>query len=169
MGKHSILSVDAHYQDRRAIIAGVLFDDWFDEVEKAAYTSILWEVKGYEPGAFYRREMPCLLKLINEHRLNPQTIVIDGLVYLDGARKPGLGKHLYDALAGRASVIGVAKNAYKGLPKQYEVYRGRSKKPLWVTSVGVDLDRARQYIKSMHGPYRIPTLLKQVDQISRQL
>lgn len=162
-----ILAVDVHYKDRHATVAGLLFDDWYDKVERDTCASIVREVKDYVPGQFYRRELPCILKLLGEHQLTPTIIVIDGFVFLDGVYKPGLGKHLYDALKGNAAIIGVAKNAYKGIPKQCEVYRGRSKKPLYVTSVGVELDLARQYIKLMHGKYRIPTLLKKVDQLSK--
>ena len=48
-----------------------------------------------------------------------------------------------------------------------EVVRGESKKPLLVTSTG-DLDEAARAIATMAGPYRVPHLLKRVDQLVRK-
>ncbi|PKN30756.1 MAG: endonuclease V, partial [Deltaproteobacteria bacterium HGW-Deltaproteobacteria-21] len=48
-----------------------------------------------------------------------------------------------------------------------EVFRGRSKSPLYVTAAGMDPSEAAGHIRSMHGGHRIPTLLKQVDRLSR--
>ena len=47
------------------------------------------------------------------------------------------------------------------------MYRGESKKPLFITAKGIDLDLAAHHIKEMYGPYRFPDLLKQVDSIGR--
>ncbi len=94
--------------------------------------------------------------------------MIDGFVFLDGHSTPGLGKYLYDALEHKTSVIGVAKNPFMDIEKKYRVFRGNSRKPLYVTSIGIDLAAAQQHIKNMHGWYRIPTLLKEVDQLSRK-
>ena len=40
------------------------------------------------------------------------------------------------------------------------ILRGRSRCPLYVTAVGMDLAEAAGHIQAMHGPYWIPTLLK---------
>lgn len=48
-------------------------------------------------------------KLLSKHNLKPDCIIVDGFVHLEDD-KPGLGKHLYDALNGKVRVIGVAKN-----------------------------------------------------------
>jgi deoxyribonuclease V len=45
--------------------------------------------------------------------------------------------------------------------------RGKSKNPLYVTAVGIDQRLAASYIARMHGKYRIPTLLKTADRISK--
>ena len=81
--------------------------------------------------------------------------------------RPGLGQHLFNALNGRTPVIGVAKSRFKG-SSGIEVFRGGSKQPLYVTSAGVDLQKASEKIKRMHGNYRIPTLLKRVDLLARE-
>jgi len=44
--------------------------------------------------------------LLDQFELLPEYIVVDGHVYLDGACKAGFGRYLYDALKGRAAVIG---------------------------------------------------------------
>ncbi|MCK4823333.1 endonuclease V [bacterium] len=163
-----ILAIDVDYKDSYASVAGVLFENWCDEIEKYTYTSMVHGVQEYVPGQFYKRELPCVLKLIQEHNLSPDSIVIDGFVYLDGVSKPGLGKYLYDALEGKVEIIGVAKKPFKGIAPECEVYRGNSKKPLYVTSEGIDTEQAIKFIKSMHGKFRIPTLLKKVDKLCRQ-
>ena len=163
------LAVDVDYQDDTAQIAGVAFNDWTDAESLAIYTSSLSDVQAYEPGYFYKRELPCILKLLEEHELNPDCIIIDGFVYLDGKKEAGLGKYLYDALNGKSSIIGVAKRRFRNTPESCEVYRGQSSKSLYVTSEGLPPDTAKEHIASMHGSYRIPDLLKKADQVCRFL
>lgn len=163
-----ILAVDVHYQSYFAWTSGVAFSSWTDASETQIYRSKLCEIEEYVPGQFFRRELPCILRLLEEHNLQPGTIVVDGFVYLDGSSTPGLGKHLYDALGGVTSVIGVAKNRFAGAPNDVMVYRRVSKTPLYVTSVGIPLDEAKEHIRSMHGAFRIPSLLKRADQASRK-
>lgn len=162
-----ILAVDVHYRYNLAMVGGVTFSDWTAQQEDALYRSALRTAADYIPGAFFRRELPCILHLLREHAIAPGTIVVDGFVYLDGLGAPGLGRHLYDALAGGTPVIGVAKHRRFKTPDETKVYRGRSKTPLYVTSVGIPLQQAKALIVSMHGPYRIPSLLKKADQLSR--
>jgi deoxyribonuclease V len=47
------------------------------------------------------------------------------------------------------------------------ILRGRSTKPLFVSVVGWGLDDAVVAVAGMHGPYRIPTLLRLADRIAR--
>jgi len=55
------------------------------------------------------------LKLIKDHSLHPEFIVIDGYVFTDGISRPGLGFYLYNSLSCKTPVIGVAKS-YLVLP-----------------------------------------------------
>ena len=162
-----ILAVDVDYRDGIAHIAGVAFTDWSDVEPSATYTSELSGIEAYEPGNFFKRELPCILKLLEEHELAPECIIIDGFVYLDGEKEQGLGKHLYDALDDKAVIIGVAKRRFNTTPESCEVYRGQSSKPLYVTAEGVAVDVAKAHIASMHGEYRIPDLLKMADRLCR--
>lgn len=75
--------------------------------------------------------------------------------------------HLYEALDRRIPVIGVAKTAFLRATNARDVARGSSAKPLFVTAVGMDLDVAAGHVRDMHGTFRIPTLLKLVDRLSR--
>ena len=116
-------------------------------------------------GQFYRRELPCILRLIEQLDEAPDEMVIDGYVTL--GKKPGLGQYLFESFGGRIPVVGVAKSRYRTAPG-IEVLRGRSKRPLYVTSAGIDPHLAAERIKAMHGPHRVPTLLRRVDLLARQ-
>ena len=123
-------------------------------------------IAAYEPGAFYKRELPCLLAVLE---VSPKVthVVIDGYVWLDTAGTPGLGAHLHAALGGEVPVIGIAKTAYRGSEMASKLERPGSAKPLFVTSIGIEPAEALLRVQRLHGPYRIPTLLKLVDQLSR--
>jgi deoxyribonuclease V len=162
-----ILAVDVHYSATTAFVAGVSFATWESESADHEYTSLVKGVADYEPGKFYKRELPCILQLLREHSLEPECIVIDGYVFLDGASIPGLGKHLYDALNASTPVVGVAKQSFRGIPERYQVLRGNSMRPLYVTAVGMPLAEAKLHVQAMHGDHRIPELLKRVDQLCR--
>ncbi len=164
-----ILAVDVDYKEIHASIAGVLFENWGDGIEKSHCSSIVRDVHDYISGQFYKRELPCILTLIREHNLTPTCIIIDGYVYLDGVGTPGLGRYLFDALKAKVAVIGVAKKPYIDVTRKGEIYRGCSKKPLYVSCEGMEFEQARQLVISMHGKFRIPTLLKKVDQLCRQI
>jgi deoxyribonuclease V len=90
---------------------------------------------------------------------------MDGYVWLGGVDKPGLGAHLYQALGGRTTVVGVAKTRFQEAGMACEVFRRKSNRPLFITAAGMSPDCARGHVRSMHGPYRIPTLLKHVDEL----
>jgi len=167
------LAVDVHYRDvatavTQAQVAGVGFKDWKDAQASHEWLSQITAVPAYIPGQFYRRELPCVLALLNEHAIAAECIVVDGYVFLDGHSLPGLGKHLYEALQGRIPIIGVAKKHFKGVPDEYALLRGNSHMPLYVTAVGMAVSKAQECVAMMHGQYRLPTLLKRVDQLCRQ-
>jgi deoxyribonuclease V len=162
-----ILAVDVQYAEDHAVVAGVAFDDWADAQPQRCFVERLPAAADYEPGRFYQRELPCLLALLQLHALQPRCVLVDGYVYLDGRSEPGLGKYLFDALAGASAVIGAAKTSFRAIGPDYQVLRGDSQRPLYVTSVGEALPQAKAAIAAMHGPHRIPTLLKLVDQLCR--
>lgn len=160
-------AVDVHYHSEGARSAGVLFSTWEAAVAEAELTHTLDQVAAYEPGAFYKRELPCLLALIDTTSTPLKTIVIDGFVDLGAAQSPGLGRYLFEALKRAVPIIGVAKTPFKDTPAELAVRRGESQRPLWISAAGLPLADAQAAIQRMHGPYRIPTLLKRVDRLCR--
>lgn len=173
------LAIDVFYKENSARAVGIIFDNWEDE--KPSDTIVIdytGEINEYEPGSFYKRELPFIHMILEEcstKGINTEDfdyIIVDGHVFLyesDGTNYQGLGCHLYESLGMKIPVIGVAKSSYKaGALFDELVYRGESKNPLYVTSVGVDKDDAGDFIRSMHGEYRIPTLLKLLDQITKE-
>ena len=163
-----MLAIDVHYHTSSAHVAGILFDSWSASRPRAICCSEVRTTQAYVAGEFYKRELPCIVTLIRDHGLSPATIIIDGYVYLDGVSTPGLGKHLYDALNGAARVVGVAKNRLSGIGSDHDILRGSSIRPIFITSVGMALARAKEHILSMHGSHRIPTLLKDADRACRR-
>lgn len=163
-----ILAVDVQYKADKGFVSGVLFEDWSADKPCGSYAYVHHGVAEYVPGEFYKRELPCILGLIQQVKPPPDYIVIDGFVFLDGASRPGLGKHLYDELLGRSKVIGVAKTSFASMTEAHEVLRGDSQRPLYVTCAGEELAQAQAKIAMMHGPHRIPSLLKLADQMCRQ-
>ena len=163
-----ILAVDVDYRNDKAIAAGVLFKNWEDREPVQELIAEILTVAEYEPGQFYKRELPCVLALLQQLEQLPEFIVIDGYVYLDGNLKPGFGRHLHDALEGKSVIIGMAKSRFKDTPAETEIFRGGSKRALYVTAIGIDETKAKGFIMQMHGAHRIPTILKRVDQLSKR-
>ena len=162
-----ILAVDVAYSKEAAIVGGVLFREWTDEKPLKDIVISCSIPDTYMPGQFYRRELPCIAELLQHVPQALDCILIDGFVYLGEAREPGLGKHLRDLLEQKVPVIGVAKTPFKDTPKSCGMLRGKSRNPLYITADGINEERAKFLIKSMHGKDRIPTLLKYVDRLCK--
>lgn len=163
----TIACLDVCYDTTGATAACVVIADWPDEQPIATYTAHISDVHPYEPGHFYKRELPCLLKVLQRVTEPVDVVVIDGYVWLRGRDDPGLGAHLYDALGKNIPIIGVAKSSFNGCREAREVLRGDSQRPLFVTARGMELEEAARHLEQMHGPYRLPTILRQVDQLCR--
>jgi len=160
-----IAAFDVHYWEDGCVAAAVLFSDYSDAEPTAAYTQFLLGAADYIPGEFYRRELPCILTLFKQINEALDEMVVDGYVMLEN--RPGLGQHLFKSFDGKIPVVGVAKSKFKG-SFGTEIFRGGSIHPLYVTSAGVNLKKASERIRTMHGAHRIPTLLKRVDLLARK-
>ena len=161
-----IACVDVDYRETGAVAACLCFQAWGDVTSVSETVIEIRDVAPYQSGQFFRRELPCILAVLKSLPESPQVIIVDGYVWL-GVRHPGLGAHLYEALGRRVAVIGVAKTRFVRAEPAELILRGRSRCRLYVTAAGMDLAEAAGHIQAMHGPYRIPTLLKRVDQLSR--
>ncbi len=166
-----ILAFDTYYFDGKAKTVCIEFTDWSNSQYLKCHTETLENIEEYIPGEFYKRELPCILSLLNKiSPKNAEAIIVDGYVFLTDEGKPGLGGHLYNALKGNIPVIGVAKTNFKTIEKlKRQVLRGDSNNPQFVTAIGIDVDIASENVRGMSGPFRIPTLLKQLDQMTKEV
>lgn len=160
-----IACVDVDYRGPAAVAAGVWFRGWPASEAETEAVAVLGEVAPYQPGELYRRELPCLLAVLARGPA-AGVVVVDGYVWL-GPGRAGLGAHLHAALEGRTVVIGVAKSRFAGAAGAIPVQRGASRRPLYVTAAGAGPEEAARWVASMHGPHRIPSLLKRVDRLAR--
>ena len=151
-----IVCTDVDYRpDGSARAAALLVAEWSDAQPLGEWTRHVDGVEPYLPGEFFRRELPCLLAVLEQvlQVAGPlSAVVIDGYVTLDAAGTPGLGAHLYAALGEAVPVIGVAKTAFRGSPHALAVCRGGSRSALYVTAVGMEPGEATRAVQAMAGP-----------------
>ncbi len=160
--------VDVDYRGDDAVAACVLFGDWEDDRPAGQVVRRLQGIEPYFPGEFYRRELPCLLAVLDEVGEPLDLVVIDGYVWLADEGRPGLGARLYEALGRRVPVVGVAKTRFAGARLAVPVVRGAGvKRSLFVTAAGMDVNEAARCVAGMHGAYRLPTLLRLADALCR--
>ncbi|WP_080779009.1 endonuclease V [Chryseobacterium phocaeense] len=164
-----IYAFDTYYYEDYANTVCVAFQDWKSEQESEIFTEKTEVSSEYESGAFYKRELPCIISLLRKIELKEgDIIIVDGYVTLDNDGKIGLGGYLYKALGEKYAIVGIAKNEFASPDFQRRsVLRGESKTPLFLTAKGVDVDEILPEVEQMHGAYRIPALLKKLDQLSR--
>ncbi len=166
-----ILAFDTWYDNAgKAKTVCLAFEHWHDAQPFAIHTAFMEHVADYTPGEFYKRELPCILDLLATLPYKDiEAIIVDGFVFLDDEQKLGLGGHLYEALERKIPVIGVAKTNFASIDQlKKPVLRGESLKPLYVTAIGIDIETSAQHVKGMAGDYRLPALLKQLDQLTKQ-
>jgi deoxyribonuclease V len=155
--------VDVDYQPSGVTTAAVGWTSWSDELAAIEVVVRSFEApQPYEPGQFAKRELPFVLAAL-ERMPVLDAILVDAYVWLAPDR-PGLGKRLHDA-CGRP-IIGVAKTRFEGA-QAIEVVRGDSARPLYITAVGFDAVTAAEHVRTMHGEFRIPTLIKRADSLAR--
>lgn len=172
------LALDSYYKDNVCNTSLVVFKLEDDKIiySDTIYTKVTAE---YVPGKFYKRELPgikkILKKLIKEHPDlwdSVHAIIVDGYIKLKNGDKEwnGLGGHLWNYLIkiGQHKIVyGVAKTNFGDCNQiSSKVFRGKSQKPLYVQTTAAPIVAPWQVFK-MHGKYRIPTVLKEVDKLSR--
>jgi deoxyribonuclease V len=164
------IAIDVYYSDNHAKSIGVMFQNWEDTEPNKIITSYTVNPLEYESGLFYKRELPCIIELMEHIDISQiYTIIIDGYVYLNDDKKPGLGYYVYKNFEGTIPVIGVAKTPFHN-NKAYtkNIYRGKSLKPLYISSIGIDTAAAAEYIRNMSGEYRNPYMLKLLDSKTKE-
>jgi deoxyribonuclease V len=122
------------------------------------------DVQPYQPGQFWRRELPPLHAALDG--LTGMTLlVVDGYVDLDPDGRPGLGARAHADFA--VPVIGVAKSAFRTDTHAIPVLRGASARPLYVTAAGMPRTVAADLVRQMAGRHRIPDALRRADSLAR--
>jgi deoxyribonuclease V len=165
-----ILTIDVHYKAAYAKTVLLFFENWYSEQPTEIVSHSTEDVMDYEPGAFYKRELPCILNALSQANLeNLEAIIVDGHVFVDNDGKLGLGGHLFEALQKKYPIIGVAKTKFQSNQETVvEILRGESKNPLYVSAMGLDKEVAAQNVQKMFGEFRLPYLLKLMDQITKE-
>jgi hypothetical protein len=59
-----LIALDVAYRESQGYAVAVAFPDWASDTVSAVHTATIEQVPAYEPGAFYRRELPCLLAVL---------------------------------------------------------------------------------------------------------
>jgi deoxyribonuclease V len=131
----------------------------------AEHTTRVSPVAPCEPGALFKRELPCIAAVLA--LAGPlDLLVVDGYATLDADGQPGLGVHAADLF--HLPVIGVAKTPYRTATHAARVLRGTATRPLFVTVAGgIELAEAARIVANMAGPYRLPTALARADRLAR--
>lgn len=172
------LALDSYYKDDVCNTSLVVFngDEDVTIYKDTIYTKVTSE---YIPGEFYKRELPGIKKILKKFiKEQPElwnqihAVIVDSYITLKVGDKEwdGLGayvnKFLYKIEQSKI-IYGVAKSKFGDCDEiSGKVYRGKSKKPLYVQTTGAP-KVAGYHILYMHGKYRIPTMLKKVDNLSR--
>jgi deoxyribonuclease V len=166
-GKAVFVAVDVHYLDesiaRAAVVAA---SDVRFSLISFTDTAMVPVDAPYRAGAFYRRELPPLRRVLPPAG-SLALIVIDGYVDLDAAGRPGLGRHVNSEF--RVPVIGAAKTLFKTATHAAQVRRGRSSRPLYVTAAGITVTDAARIVRDMAGRFRLPDALRLADRLARGL
>lgn len=162
------LAIDVYYRENDAKAVGILFE-WDGELPIKSLVEYIQPIEEYEPGKFYKRELPCIMAILKEVDLDTlESIVVDGHVYTNNDKTYGLGGHLWETLNGKVPVIGVAKTSFHQTEEvSIPILRGSSLSPLYVSAIGFDLNDAIQKVRNMKGEFRFPTLLKALDQMTK--
>jgi deoxyribonuclease V len=163
-----LIAIDVYYYETYAKSVAIVFD-WCDAVPKATHIVTLTDVAEYESGQFFKRELPCVLAVLAQIDLAEITaIIVDGHVYIDNEKTFGLGGYLWQALREKIPIIGVAKRAFHATEAvSIPILRGQSETPLFVSAIGTDAAAAAESVRTMHGAYRMPTVLKALDGLTR--
>ncbi len=163
-----VAALDVHYDAGGAVAACAVAPSWASADACEERVALLPRALPYRPGAFFERELPCLLRVLDLVRTPLRAVLVDGYVDLDERGTPGLGAHLHAYLGGGIAVVGVAKTAYRRSTFATPVLRGSSRRPLFVTARGVSAADAARLVRGMHGAHRFPTLLARVDRLARR-
>jgi deoxyribonuclease V len=165
LGAGVFVAADVHYlASGGARAAAVVAADAAFSGLTAERVALVAHVEPYQPGQFWRRELPPLRAALDG--LDQMALlIIDGYADLDPDGRPGLGARACTEFG--VPVIGVAKSAFRTATHAIAVRRGTSARPLYVTAAGMPRADAADLVRHMAGPYRIPDALRRADTLAR--
>lgn len=159
------VAVDVYYlRSGEARAAAVVAADAAFSQVLAEHTTVVPGAPPYQPGEFYRRELPPVRAVLNNIG-GLELLAVDGYADLDPCGRPGLGAYAHAELG--IPVIGVAKSAFAPATHAVRVLRGISMRPLFVTAAGMPRADAAGLVRHMAGRFRIPDALRRADQLAR--
>ena len=159
------MAVDVHYlRSGGALAAAVVAADALFSQVLAGHIAVVPEVPRYQPGEFYRRELPPLRAVLGGIG-GLGLLVVDGYADLDPGGWPGLGAHAHTEFS--IPVIGVAKPAFATAAHAVAVLRGISARPLLVTAAGMPRAGAAELVRRMAGRFRVPDALRRAGALAR--
>ena len=173
-----LLALDSYYKDDICNTSLIVFNK---EESKTIYADTIYTkvTSEYIPGEFYKRELPGIKKILKKFiKEQPElwsqihAVIVDSYITLKVGDKEwdGLGAYVnkfLDKIKQHKIIYGVAKSKFGECDEiSCKVYRGKSKNPLYVQTTAAPIV-AGHTICYMHGKYRIPTMLKEVDRLSR--
>jgi deoxyribonuclease V len=162
------VATDVHYlASGGARAAAVVAADAAFSRLVAERVELVSEVKPYQPGHFYLRELPPLHAVLDglTGMAGMALLIVDGYADLDPDGQPGLGAHAHAEFG--VPVIGVAKTAFRTATHAIPVLRGTSARPLYVTAAGMSRADAAGLVRQMAGRHRMPDALRRVDTLAR--
>ena len=159
--------LDVYYDKQIAHAACIEFLNWNDKDPARTIVVPTGVPSVYRPGRFFERELPCLLAVLEKAGQRYEVLIIDGYVYLKAPVVHGLGSRLEQALPYSPVVVGIAKNPLRVADRFVSITRGRSTRPLFISSVNMPVKRAAELVTGMDGPFRIPTLIRLADRACR--
>ncbi len=121
-------AVDVHYSDAGGGTAAlVVCGELALAMVLDEHVANIPRVAPYEPGALFKRELPCIGAVL---ALNGplDLLVVDGYATLDPGGRPGLGAYAADAF--NLPVIGVGKTPFRASTHAIKVIRGTATRPL---------------------------------------
>jgi deoxyribonuclease V len=158
-------ATDVHYLSSGGARAALVMtnDATFSSIVSEK-TVVVPNVAPYQPGEFFRRELPPLRAVLAEAIAEVELLVVDGYVDLDPHGRPGLGAHAHQEFG--VPVIGVAKTRFAAAVHALPVVRGRSTRPLFVTAAGIPAVDAAAMVHAMAGKFRLPDALRRADMLA---
>lgn len=164
-----IAAFDSYYSNEVQKTVCLIFSNWIHPRIEKTLTGFHKIEDTYHAGEFYKRELPGIMQLIKHPDfVDVDTIIVDAFVWLDDEGTPGLGARLHEAIDKKIPVVGVAKTDFATVHhSKREVLRGSSRRPLYISAIGLDPDLAADHIRNLPGSYRIPDILKKLDQLTK--